>query len=83
MPGMRTNRRPTMTADARDRWQTCVRQLHAALESAASVAEIQVAVRAEHAARCRYAAAVRRTGRAVPWYLSPDALTSIGERAAA
>lgn len=78
MADMWTSRRPSPTTDARDEWQTCVRRLHAALENAESVAEVQVVVRAEHAARGRYAATVRAAGRPVPWYLWPDALAPAG-----
>lgn len=80
MASMRVSRPPAATVNQRDQWQTCVRRLHAALESAGSVAEVQVAVRAEHAARCRYASAVRASGKRVPWYLWPDALVAAPQR---
>lgn len=73
----------TAATDARNRWRHCVARLQAALEDATAVTEIQVAVRAEHTARCRYAAAVRDSGQPVPWYLRSDALAPTDRSGAA
>lgn len=70
-------------ATARNRWRHCVARLQAALEDATTVTEIQVAVHTEHTARRRYAAAVRRSGQPVPWYLRPDALAPTDRSGAA